>query len=39
MKRTFSIMAAVMLLAGVSAFAEQATVIDFTLLSADCVSN
>ncbi len=39
MKRTFSFVAAAMLLAGVSAFAEEATVIDFTLLKADCVSN
>ncbi len=39
MKRTFSIVAAVMLLAGGIAFAEQATVIDFTLLNADCVSD
>ncbi|MBQ5998508.1 MAG: flagellar filament outer layer protein FlaA [Treponema sp.] len=37
MKRTFStIVAAVMLLAGASVFAEEATVIDFTLLKADC---
>ncbi|MBQ5907549.1 MAG: flagellar filament outer layer protein FlaA [Treponema sp.] len=39
MKRTFSILAAAMLLAGASAFAEQATVIDFTLLKADCCAN
>lgn len=36
MKRTFSILAAAMLLAGVNAFAEQAIVIDFTQLQADC---
>ncbi len=39
MKRTFSIVAAAMLLAGGIAFAEQAVVIDFTLLNADCVSD
>lgn len=39
MKRTFSILAAAMLLAGASAFAEQDTVIDFTLLKADCCAN
>lgn len=39
MKRTFSFVAAAMLLAGASAFAEEATVIDFTKLQADCVSD
>ncbi len=39
MKRTFSILAAAMLLAGVSAFAEQSILIDFTLLSADSVAD
>ena len=39
MKRTFSIVAAAMLLAGGIAFAEEAVVIDFTLLNADCVSD
>ena len=39
MKRTFSFVAAAMLLAGIGAFAEQATVIDFTKLDADCVPN
>lgn len=39
MKRTFSILAVAMLLAGASAFAEESTLIDFTKLSADCVSD
>lgn len=39
MKRTFYFVAAAMLLAGASAFAEEATVIDFTMLDADCVSD
>lgn len=39
MKRTFSIFAAAMLLAGVSAFADEATVIDFTKLKADCCAD
>lgn len=39
MKRTLSIVAAAMLLAGGIAFADEATVIDFTLLKADCVSD
>lgn len=39
MKKTFYLIAAAMLLAGVSAFAEEATVIDFTLLKADCVAD
>lgn len=39
MKRTFYFVAAAMLLAGVSAFADEATVIDFTLLKPDCVAD
>ena len=39
MKRTFLFVAASMLLASVSLFAERATVIDFTLLEPDCVSD
>ena len=39
MKRTFSIVAAAMLLAGVNAFAEEGILIDFTQLEADCVSD
>jgi len=39
MKRTFSFAAAVMLLAGAGAFAEEAIVIDFTQLNPDCVSD
>lgn len=39
MKRTFSILAATLLLAGASAFAEQSILIDFTQLAADCVSD
>ncbi len=39
MKRTFSILAVAMLLSGVGAFAEQSTLIDFTKLTADCVSD
>ena len=39
MKRTFSILAAALLLAGVNVFAEQNILIDFTKLSADCVAD
>jgi hypothetical protein len=39
MKRTYVVFAAAMLLTGASLFAEEATVIDFTLLDADCVSD
>lgn len=39
MKRTFCFVAAAMLLAGVSAFAEESIVIDFTQLEADCVAD
>jgi len=39
MKRTYVVMAAAMLLTGASLFAEEATVIDFTLLDADTVSD
>ncbi|MDE5898950.1 MAG: flagellar filament outer layer protein FlaA, partial [Treponemataceae bacterium] len=39
MKRTFYFVAAAMLLAGASVFADEATVIDFTLLTPDCVSD
>ncbi|MBD5414077.1 MAG: flagellar protein [Treponema sp.] len=39
MKRTFLFVAASMLLASVSLFADRATVIDFTLLEPDCVSD
>ncbi len=39
MKRTFYFVAAAMLLAGVNAFADEAIVIDFTLLKPDCVSD
>ena len=37
MKKTFGLFATAMLLLGGVAFAEQATLIDFTLLDADCV--
>jgi len=37
MKRTFSILAAALLLAGASSFAEQSPLIDFTQLQADCM--
>ena len=39
MKRTFLFVAASMLLAGICAFADEATVIDFTLLKPDCVAD
>lgn len=39
MKRTYVVVAAAMLLTGAALFAEESTVIDFTLLDADCVSN
>ncbi|MCK9168904.1 MAG: flagellar filament outer layer protein FlaA [Treponema sp.] len=39
MKRTYVVIAAAMLFTGASLFAEEATVIDFTLLDADCVSD
>lgn len=39
MKRTLFFAAAAMLLAGFSAFAEESTLIDFTLLDADCLAN
>lgn len=39
MKRTFLFVAAAMLLSSVSAFAEEATVIDFTLLKPDCCAD
>ena len=39
MKKTFGFIAAAMLLAGVSAFAEESIVIDFTQLDADCVAD
>lgn len=37
MKRTFYLLASVLLLAGSLSFADEATLIDFTLLEADCV--
>lgn len=37
MKRTFKLLASVMLLAGSVAFADEAVLIDFTQLDADCV--
>ncbi|MBQ5472427.1 MAG: flagellar filament outer layer protein FlaA [Treponema sp.] len=39
MKRTFSIVAAAMLLVGVNAFAEEGILIDFTQLQADCCAD
>ena len=39
MKKTFGLFAAAMLLVGGVAFAAEATLIDFTLLDADCVEN
>ena len=39
MKKTFYFLAAAMLLAGTCAFADESTVIDFTLLDADCVKD
>ena len=39
MKRTFLFVAAAMLLASTSVIAEEATVIDFTLLKPDCVAD
>lgn len=39
MKKTLSLVAAAMLLVSGSAFADEAVVIDFTLLQADCVSD
>ncbi|MFA6855804.1 MAG: flagellar filament outer layer protein FlaA [Treponema sp.] len=39
MKRTYVVIAAAMLFTGASLFAEEATVIDFTLLDANCVSD
>lgn len=39
MKKTFGLFAAAMLLLGGVAFAEEAMLIDFTQLDADCVSN
>lgn len=39
MKRTYVVIAAAMLLTGAGLFAEEATVIDFTLLDADSVSD
>lgn len=39
MKKTFGLFAAAMLLVGGVAFASEATVIDFTLLDADCVED
>jgi len=39
MKKTLSLVAAAMLLVGGVAFAEEAMLIDFTYLDADCVSN
>ena len=39
MKKTFGLIAAAMLLVGGVAFADEAILIDFTLLDADCVEN
>jgi hypothetical protein len=39
MKKTFCFLAAVLLLAGTCAFADESTIIDFTLLDADCVND
>lgn len=39
MKKTFLFIAVSMILSGICAFAEEATVIDFTLLKADCVAD
>ncbi|MCI1208005.1 MAG: flagellar filament outer layer protein FlaA [Treponema sp.] len=39
MKRTFKLIATVMLIAGAIAFADEATVIDFTLLDADIIAD
>ena len=39
MKRTFCLIATALLLAGSLAFAEEATLIDFTLLQADCCND
>jgi hypothetical protein len=39
MKKTLGLIAAAMLLAGGVAFAEEAMLIDFTLLQADCVAD
>jgi hypothetical protein len=39
MKKTFYFLAAVLLLAGTCAFADEATIIDFTMLDADCVKD
>ena len=39
MKKTLGLIAAAMLLAGGVAFAEEAMLIDFTLLEADCVAD
>lgn len=39
MKKNFVVFAAAMLLVGANLFADEAVVIDFTLLDADCVSN
>ena len=39
MKKTFGLIAAAMLLAGGVVFAEETTLIDFTLLDADCVAD
>ena len=39
MKKTLGLIAAAMLLAGGVAFAEEAMLIDFTLLDADCVAD
>ena len=39
MKRTFCFIATALLLAGSLAFAEEATLIDFTQLQADCCND
>lgn len=39
MKKSFVVFAAAMLLVGANLFADEAVVIDFTLLDADCVAN
>ena len=39
MKRTFGFIAAALLFAGAAAFADESVLIDFTLLTADCITN